>query len=51
LKELIKGDLGAIPELPPFLANMTWVDFGKKSPDPLSRLIFGITGKSGGMRR
>ena len=44
LKELIKSDLGATPELPPFLANMTWVDFRKKSPDPLGRLIFGITG-------
>ena len=31
------------PDLPPFLANMTWVDFRKQEPDPLSRLIWGIT--------
>jgi len=33
------------PNLPPFLANMTWVDFRKQEPDPLRQLIWGITGK------
>ena len=32
-------------DLPPFLAGMTWVDFRKPEPDPLMRLIWGITGK------
>ena len=33
------------PKLPPFLAGMSWVDFRKEMPDPLERLIWGITGK------
>ncbi len=33
------------PDLPPFLGNMTWVDFQKQQPDPLTQLIWGITGK------
>ncbi len=33
------------PELPIFLKGMTWVDFRKRDPDPLERLIWGITGK------
>jgi TIR domain/Effector-associated domain 2 len=33
------------PDLPVFLANMTWVDFRKREPDPLKQLIWGITGK------
>lgn len=32
------------PELPVFLEGLTWVDFRKKSPDPLEQLIWGITG-------
>lgn len=36
------------PELPVFLEGMTWVDFRKKDPDPLERLIWGITGKRQG---
>lgn len=36
------------PKLPPFLALFTWVDFRKDDPDPLSQLIWGITGKKGG---
>lgn len=32
------------PELPIFLRSMTWVDFRVPQPDPLSRLIWGITG-------
>ena len=33
------------PDLPLFLEGMTWVDFRKPDPDPLGRLIWGITGK------
>lgn len=33
------------PSLPPFLRGMTWVDFRKQEPEPMSRLIWGITGK------
>jgi len=32
------------PELPIFLRAMTWVDFRLSDPDPLDRLIWGITG-------
>ena len=32
------------PELPIFLRAMTWVDFRVADPDPLARLIWGITG-------
>ena len=34
-----------VPELPIFLQSMTWVDFRKQDPDPLERLIWGITGE------
>lgn len=33
------------PDLPAFLEGMTWVDFRKRSPEPLTQLIWGITGK------
>lgn len=33
------------PELPIFLEGMTWVDFRNQDPDPLRRLIWGITGE------
>jgi hypothetical protein len=33
------------PILPHFLRNMTWVDFRVAQPDPLERLLWGITGK------
>ena len=33
------------PKLPPFLGNMTWVDFRKQDPDPMGQLVWGITGK------
>ncbi len=33
------------PILPHFLRNMTWVDFRVAQPDPLERLVWGITGK------
>ena len=32
------------PKLPVFLEGMTWVDFRKSDPDPLKRLMWGITG-------
>jgi TIR domain len=33
------------PDLPIFLKAMTWVDFRLQDPEPLSRLIWGITGR------
>jgi hypothetical protein len=38
-------DAPAEPDLPFFLGGLTWVDFRVKDPDPLSRLIWGITGR------
>jgi GTPase SAR1 family protein len=32
------------PQLPRFLKGMTWVDFRSQDPDPMERLIWGITG-------
>lgn len=32
------------PDIPLFLRGMSWVDFRKQVPDPLSYLIWGITG-------
>ena len=32
------------PELPPFLEGMTWIDFRHSESNPMSRLIWGITG-------
>lgn len=32
------------PELTPFLRTMTWVDFRRSDPNPMGRLIWGITG-------
>jgi hypothetical protein len=37
-------DAGDTPRLPLFLQAFTWVDFRKTTPDPWSRLIWGITG-------
>jgi hypothetical protein len=34
----------ATPALPLFLVAMTWVDFRLRDPDPLERLVWGITG-------
>jgi WD40 repeat protein len=45
LREALRVQKQPFPELPVFLAGRTWVDFRKKSPDPLERLIWGITGK------
>ena len=38
-------DAPQMPELPIFLKGMTWVDFRKQEPDPMERLVWGITGK------
>ncbi len=38
-------DAQRIPRLPIFLGSMTWVDFRVQEPDPMQRLIWGITGK------
>jgi formylglycine-generating enzyme required for sulfatase activity len=38
------------PHLPVFLAGLTWVDFRDSEPDPLRRLIWGITGERIGSR-
>lgn len=32
------------PDIPQFLAGMTWVNFKKRKPDPAQHLIWGITG-------
>jgi hypothetical protein len=32
------------PELSPFLGTLVWVDFHKNYPDPMARLVWGITG-------
>ena len=37
-------DCGQQPALPVFLQSMTWVDFRQPEPDPISQLIWGITG-------
>lgn len=33
------------PDLPIFLEGMTWVDFRERTPKPIDRLIWGITGQ------
>lgn len=38
------------PRLPVFLKSLTWVDFRHDEPDPLDRLIWGITGRKIGSR-
>jgi hypothetical protein len=38
-------DAPAQPRLPIFLSERTWVDFRVMDPDPLQRLIWGITGR------
>jgi len=40
---LLLPDTPSVPELPIFLAEMTWVDFRCTDPDPLVQLIWGIT--------
>jgi hypothetical protein len=36
---------GGAPELPLFLRGMMWVDFRVADPDPMERLLWGITGQ------
>jgi hypothetical protein len=38
-------DAPQAPELPRFLRAMTWVDFRTNDPDPMKRLVWGITGR------
>jgi nucleotide-binding universal stress UspA family protein len=40
-------DAPAQPKLPIFLGAMTWVDFRVSDPDPMERLVWGITGARG----
>jgi hypothetical protein len=40
----------ATPDLPIFLEEMTWVDFRVSDPDPMERLLWGITGQRGGAK-
>ena len=47
---VLLSDAPEKPQLPIFLKGMTWVDFRKQDPDPLERLIWGITGERGLMR-
>jgi WD40 repeat protein len=42
---VILADAPSTPQLPIFLQGMTWVDFRKPDPDPMARLIWGITGR------
>jgi hypothetical protein len=44
---LLPGAAGE-PELPLFLRGMTWVDFRATDPDPLTQLIWGVTGQRPG---
>ena len=42
---VLLGDAGAEPDLPVFLEGMTWVDWRRSEPDPLERLVWGVTGE------
>ena len=42
---VILEDAPRKPDLPMFLEGMTWVDFRKAEPDPMKRLVWGITGE------
>ena len=42
---VILSDAKGEPRLPESLRQETWVDFRVKEPDPIDRLIWGITGK------
>jgi hypothetical protein len=41
---ILPGTRG-VPSLPVFLRGNVWVDFRKRSPNPLDQLIWGITGE------
>jgi hypothetical protein len=38
-------EVSQVPQLPLFLEGMTWVDFRVQNPNPIARLVWGITGK------
>jgi hypothetical protein len=40
-------DVPEEPQLPVFLAGMAWVDFRVEDPDPMQRLLWGISGRRG----
>jgi len=42
---VLLSDAPRKPRLPIFLESMTWVDFRSQDPDPMERLIWGITGE------
>ena len=42
---VILEDCTKLPKLPKLLTGRTWVDFRKTDPEPLARLIYGITGE------
>jgi hypothetical protein len=42
---VLLSEVRKVPKLPLFLGNMTWVDFRVAEPDPLGRLVWGITGR------
>ena len=42
---VLLADTPKEPELPIFLEGVTWVDFRRQEPDPIPRLVWGITGK------
>ena len=42
---VILGDCKAVPQLPLFISQLTWVDFRKDTPPPVDQLLWGITGK------
>ncbi len=41
---VILPDGGSPPEVPLFLQGRTWVDFRLPDPDPMTQLVYGITG-------
>lgn len=41
---VLLSDAPREPKLPLFLKDMTWVDFRVREPEPLQRLLWGITG-------
>jgi GTPase SAR1 family protein len=42
---VLLADTPAAPKLPVFLEARTWVDFRRADPDPVDRLVWGITGE------
>jgi small GTP-binding protein len=42
---VILPDCKSVPKLPVFLEGMTWVDLRRVEPDPMARLVWGITGE------